>query len=62
MGTGEDLKPLRGVRIEHRVGLELVKNLCWDFPGDPVVKNSSANAGDTGSIPGPGRSHMPRGN
>ena len=54
MGTGEDLKPLRGVRIEHRVGLELVKNLCWDFPGDPVVKNSSANAGDTGSIPGPG--------
>ena len=33
-----------------------------DFPGGPVVKNSPAKAGDMGSIPGPGRSHMPRGN
>ena len=24
----------------------------WDFPGDPVVKNPPANAGDMGSIPG----------
>ena len=30
-----------------------------DFPGGAVVKNPSANAGDTGSSPGPGRSHMP---
>ena len=29
------------------------------FPGGAVVKNPPANAGDTGSIPGPGRSHMP---
>ena len=29
-----------------------------DFPGDSVVKNLPANAGDTGSIRGPGRSHM----
>ena len=29
------------------------------FPGDTVVKNPPANAGDTGSSPGPGRSHMP---
>ena len=29
-----------------------------DFPGDPVVKNSPANAGDMGSIPGPGRFHV----
>ena len=29
-----------------------------DFPGGAVVKNPPANAGDTGSIPGPGRSHM----
>ena len=28
------------------------------FPGGSVVKNPPANAGDTGSIPGPGRSHM----
>ena len=29
------------------------------FPGGVVVKNLPANAGDTGSSPGPGRSHMP---
>ena len=33
-----------------------------DFPGGAVVKNLPANAGDMGSIPGPGRSHMPRSN
>ena len=33
-----------------------------DFPGGAVVKNPPANAGDTGSRPGPGRSHMPRSN
>ena len=32
------------------------------FPGGSVVKNPPANAGDTGLIPGPGRSHMPRSN
>ena len=32
------------------------------FPGGTVVGNPPANAGDTGSSPGPGRSHMPRGN
>ena len=31
----------------------------WDFPGDSVARKPPANAGDTGSIPGPGRSHMP---
>ena len=30
------------------------------FPGGAVVENLPANAGDTGSSPGPGRSHMPR--
>ena len=29
------------------------------FLGGAVVKNPPANAGDTGSSPGPGRSHMP---
>ena len=28
------------------------------FPGGTVVKNPPANAGDTGSSPAPGRSHM----
>ena len=32
------------------------------FPGGAVVKNLPANAGDTDSSPGPGRSHMPRSN
>ena len=31
------------------------KKLFEGFPGDPVVKNPLANAGDTGLIPGPGR-------
>ena len=38
------------------------KNECRGFPGAAVVKNPPANAGDTGSIPGPGRSHMSRSN
>ena len=33
-----------------------------DFPGGTMVKNLPANAGNTGSSPGPGRSHMPRSN
>ena len=33
-----------------------------DFPGGAVAKNLPANAGDTGSSPGPGRSYMPRSN
>ena len=35
-----------------------MKTQGWAFPGGPVVKNPPANAGDTGSIPGQGRSHM----
>ena len=34
------------------------KYICSrDFPGDAVVKNPPANAGDTGSSPDLGRSH-----
>ena len=32
------------------------------LPDGSLVKNPLANAGDTGSSPGPGRSHMPRSN
>ena len=38
--------------------LVLQKQINRDFPGGTVVKNPPANAGDMGSIPGPGRSHM----
>ena len=37
-------------------GLKITK---LGFPGGAVVKNPPANAGDTGSSPGPERSHMP---
>ena len=40
----------------------LFKEILGDFPGGAVVKNPPANAGDTGSIPGPGISHMPQSN
>ena len=33
-----------------------------DFPGGTVVENPLANAGDMGSSPGPGRTHMPQSN
>ena len=36
------------------------KIYSWGFPGGSVVENLPANAGDTGSSPGLGRSHMPR--
>ena len=33
-----------------------------DFSGGAMVKNPPANAGNTDSTPGPGRSHMPQSN
>ena len=43
--------------------LQLVlKRRLGGFPGGAVVENLPANAGDTGSSPGLGRSHMPRSN
>ena len=42
--------------------LPALKNNKQGFPGGAVVENLPANAGDTGSSPGLGRSHMPRSN
>ena len=42
--------------------MERVKVLGMGFPGGSVIKNLLANAGDVGSIPGPGRSHMSQSN
>ena len=39
-----------------------IKYTGRDFPGGAVVKNPPAKAGDTGSSPGPERSHMPQSN
>ena len=40
----------------------VLKSNDWDFSGGTVDKNPPANAGDTSSIPGQGRFHMPWGN
>ena len=45
---------------EDKIGNLPKKEFRVDFPGGAVVKNPPANAGDTGSSPGPGRSHMPQ--
>ena len=40
---------------------EDLKNIrLMDFPRGSVVKKLPDNGGDTGSIPDPGRSHMPQ--
>ena len=38
--------------------LKNMYDILWDFPGSPVVRNLPTNAGETGLIPGLGRSHM----
>ena len=43
----------------HGTIYSIKKSETRDFPGGAGVKNPPANAGDTGSSPGPGRSHMP---
>ena len=40
--------------------LELIKTHILGFLGGAVVESPPADAGDAGSCPGPGRSHMPR--
>ena len=53
--------PLQGI-YPKEVKTSVQRFVHRDFPGGSVVKNPPANAGDTGSIPGPGRSHMPQSN
>ena len=40
--------------------IKKTKNKTQGFPGGAVIESLPANAGDTGSSPGLGRSHMPR--
>ena len=40
----------------------VIKNENQGFPGGAAVESLPANAGDTGSSPGLGRSHVPRSN
>ena len=52
----------QNVRIDQAYYLPQQKLMIKGFPGGAVVKNLPDNAGDTGSSPGLGRSHMPRSN
>ena len=45
-----------------KVILKRKKERKKGFPGGSVVKNSPANAGDVGVIPGLGGSHVPQSN
>ena len=47
------------IELESTISLE-VKKGSQGFPGGAVVESLPANAGDTGSSPGLGRSHMPQ--
>ena len=53
---GREVKKRRGGEKKKGGGNKEKKE--GDFPGGTVVKNPPANAADTGSSPGPGRSHM----
>ncbi|XP_073664253.1 serine/threonine-protein phosphatase 6 regulatory subunit 2-like isoform X2 [Tursiops truncatus] len=56
----EDVRVAQVTRARRK--LLKLKESIQGFPGGAVVKNPPANAGDTGSSPGPGRSHMPQSN
>ena len=62
-GTGGSTAVRQGnERRGPQTGKEVVKLSLGGFPGGAVVENLPANAGDMGSSPGLGRSHMPRSN
>ena len=49
-------------RLRIKIRKKIWKKEFGGFPGGAVVGNPPANAGDTGSSPGLGRSHVPRSN
>ena len=53
---------IKFTNVHKRTEKEKDKKIFLGFPGGAEVENLPANAGDTGSSPGPGRSHMPRSN
>ena len=60
--THRDSVTFYGSFLSQLLPTWLFKNYCRGFPGGAVVENLPANAGDTGSSPDLGRSHMPRSN
>ena len=59
--TSLQMKTKKVHKCQKQSHLFKTKYYLGDFLGGPVIKNLTANAEDTGSIPGPGSSHMPRG-
>ena len=58
----EEGKPGSFIRRGINMEIHTQNAMPRGFPGGAVVENPPANAGDTGSSPGPGRSHMLRSN
>ena len=52
-------KLLLKVGIRLLAAVKPIKRQVWGFLGGAVIENLPASAGDTGSSPGLGRSHMP---
>ena len=50
------------IQLMFRASIKILKQMVMGLPGGTVVKNPPASAGDMGSSPSPGRSHMPRSN
>ena len=51
--TNPEYLYVKKIKLEYHLG---------EIPGGPMVKNLPASAGNTGSIPCPGRFHVPQGN
>ena len=56
------MKAIKGEIDSNTIIVGDFKTPLRGFPGGAVVESLPANAGDTGSSPGLGRSHMPRSN
>ena len=54
------INPRRNTPRHILIKLSKIKYKKQGFPGGAVVGSLLADAGDAGSCPGPGRSHMPR--
>ena len=60
--AGQD-EPEGGAQGPDFIGSKaMLRILIVGFPGGPLIENPPANAGDTASVPDPGRSHMSQGN
>ena len=64
VSSGKDICRSSSIKDPHvkSKSIKLIEESVVDFPGGAVVKNPPASAGDMGSSPGLGRSHMLRSN